>query len=136
MQYYQTKAEKITGSNFNEMRKKAEKLFDAIKKKSKRKPYVRSAYFDKSKIFLDYFWEHLYAKKNLRDKQRRLQYYAAALELMQKSRIRPDSVENPNIKREILHRFRGITKEHEAFIVQIKEDRKTGKRYFISIFPE
>lgn len=118
------------------MRKKAERIFDAIKKKSKRKPYIRSAYFSKSKIFLDYFWEHLYAKKNLRDKQRRLQYYAAAIELMQKSRIPPDSVNNPNTKREMLHRFRGITKEREAFIVQIKEDKKTGEKYFISIFPE
>ena len=136
MKYYQTKIGKITGSNFNEMRKKATKIFDEIKKKSKRKPYIRSTYFNKSKIFLDYFWEHLYAKQNRRDKIRRIQFYAAAIELLQNSRIRPESVKNPNNQNETLYRFYGKTTEQSPFVVQIKEDGKCGKKYFISIFPE
>ncbi|MFA7278279.1 MAG: hypothetical protein WC101_04845 [Candidatus Gracilibacteria bacterium] len=136
MQYYQTRAEKITGSNFNEMRKKAEKLFDAIKKKSKRKPYIRSAYFKKDKIFLDYFWGHLYAKQNRRDRIRRIQFYEAAIELLKNTRLQPVSVDNPNNKNETLYRFYGKTNEGCAFIVQIKEHKKSGQKYFISIFPE
>lgn len=118
------------------MYKKAELLFNEIKKKSKRKPYIRSAYFHRDKIFIDYFWEHLFHKKNLRDKQRRIALYAAAIELIQNTRFKPESKENPNDKAQILHRFYGATKEKETFAVQIKEDRKSRKKYFISVFPE
>lgn len=136
MEYYQTRAAKITGSNFNEMRKKAERLFDEIKRKSKRKPCVHSAYFNKSKIFIDYFWNHLYAKQNRRDRIRRIQFYAAAIELLQKSRINPESKENPNNRNEILHRFMGKSREGIEFIIQIKEYKKSGQKHLISIFPE
>lgn len=136
MQYYQTQVGKITGSNFNEMRKKATKIFDEIKRKSKRKPYIRCAYFNKSKIFLDYYWEHLHTKQNRRDKIRRIQFYAAAIELIRNNKIRPESKENPNNQNEILHRFKGKNKEGTGFIVQIKEYKKSGQKHLISIFPE
>ncbi len=135
MQYYQTKAEKNIGSNFKELRKKAEKIYFQIKKRSRRKPYIRSTYFNGSKVFIDYFWEHLHSK-NLRDKQRRLMVYAAALEVIKNSNIHPEAVENPNKKRELLYRFKGKTKDGILFTVQIKEDKKSGAKYFISVFPE
>lgn len=118
------------------MLKRAYIIYDSIKRRSKRKPYVRSQYFKRDKIFLDYFWEHLFAKQNLRDKQRRIALYAAAIELIQSTTLQPESKENPNDRKEILHRFRGRTKEKDTFAVQIKEDKKTGKKYFISAFPE
>ena len=136
MKYYQAKAGKIKGTNFKEMVQKAKKFFTNIQSKSKRKPYLRSKYFNKSKVFLDYFWEHLFGKQNLRDRQRRVQFYEAALELIENTNFAPQSKENPNMRREIMHRFYGVTKEKNPFIVQIKEDKRTNQKYFISVFPE
>lgn len=48
----------------------------------------------------------------------------------------PKSKENPNEPSEILHRFAGTTKEKDLFYVHIKEDKRTGQKYLISIFPE
>lgn len=37
---------------------------------------------------------------------------------------------------EIFHRFEGITKEKEIFYVQIKENIKTDRKEFMSVFPD
>ena len=71
MKFYQTKAKKLEGTDFHEVRKKAFYIYKQITNKSG----------------------------------------------------------------EILHRFAGSTKEKELFFVQIKEDKKTGQKYLISIFP-
>ena len=52
MQVYKTKANKYAGTDFNEVHKQAFGLYTEIKKRSKRRTYVRSAYFNKDKIFL------------------------------------------------------------------------------------
>jgi len=57
------------------------------------------------------------------------------LELAKNSRNRPVSKENPNKRGEILHRFAGLTRDKEVFFVQIKEDKKGKKKYFMSCFP-
>lgn len=97
---------------------------------------MRSAYFNKSKIFLAIFWEHLFSKENWKDRVRRLRYFIAAVELLEKSRFEPRSKENPNKKGEILHRFTGITKDNVVFYVQVKENKNTGQKHLISVFPE
>lgn len=107
-----------------------------IKRKSKRRTYVRSAYFNKNKIFLDLFWQHLFDKEKWQDRFRRLKYFGCAIELIQESRFAPKSKENPNNPSEILHRFYGSTAEKDAFYVQIKEDKRTGQKFLISTFPE
>lgn len=66
---------------------------------------------------------------------RRLKCFPAALELIEKTRITPISKDNPNQRDEILHRFYGRTKEGDAFMVQIKEFKRTGQKYLISVFP-
>ncbi|KKT71974.1 MAG: hypothetical protein UW66_C0017G0012, partial [Candidatus Moranbacteria bacterium GW2011_GWF1_44_4] len=68
MRVYQTKAKKLSGTDFQEVNRKAHEIYTQIKKKSKRRPYVRSAYFRKEKIFLELFWKHLYGKENWRDR--------------------------------------------------------------------
>ena len=136
MDVYKTKAGKIPGTEFHEVKSIALNIFKRIKKKSKRLPYVRSAYFYKDKIFLTLFLQHLFEKKDWRDRTRRLQYFEAAIELIEKSRFEPKSVENPNKKGELLHRFTGLTKDGGIFNVQIKEDKKSGKKYLISFFPK
>jgi CRISPR/Cas system-associated endoribonuclease Cas2 len=70
--------------------------------------YVRSLYFNKEKVFLD---------------------------LIQNSKFEPTSKENPNKRSEILHRFAGITSEKDLFFVQIKENKQSGTKWFMSVFP-
>ena len=135
MKVFQTTTIKLPGTDFHEIHSKARFVYKKIKSKSKRKPHIRSAYFKKDKIFLDYFWQHL-QQKNWKDRNRRLKYYPCALDLIKNSRIDPTSKQNPNNPTEILHRFAGLTKEKELFFVQIKEDKKTDQKYFMSVFPQ
>lgn len=134
-QIYQTKVSQFSGSDFHEVHEKAFAVYSKLKKKSKRRPYVRSVYFNKEKIFLDLFWHHLFEKKNWRDRVRRMKYYPCAIELIQNSRFEPYSKENPNRHSEILHRFVGSTRNGRLYHVQIKENKKTGRKYLISVYP-
>ncbi len=134
MQYYKTHVRKLPGTHAPRLMKKAFGLYKQIASQTKRRPYVRSAFFDKQKVFLGLFWQHLH-EKNLRDKARRLAYYPCAIELIQKSRHQPISKVNPNKKGEILHRFAGSTPDNEIFFVQIKEDRGSKEKWVISVFP-
>ena len=105
-----------------------------IEKSSGKQPYVRSAYFKKEKVFFNYFWPHIFQKPP-KERFKRLKYFKAAVELAKNSRNRPASKENPNKRGEILHRFAGLTRDKEVFFIQIKEDKKSKKKYFMSCFP-
>ncbi len=131
---YQTKIKKLPGTKYIEIRKQAIILFNQIKRRTKRKTYIRSAYFNKQKVFFDYFWPHL-MQKSLKERTRRLKYFSCAVDLARNSKMIPTSKENVDNKNEILHRFIGQTKEKEIFFVQIKENKKTGRKYFLSCFP-
>ena len=131
---YQSDKIKLAGTNYFEIRKQALFIFNQIKKKTKRRPYIRSSYFKKQKIFFDYFWTHL-RQKPPRERFKRLQYFEAAIDLIKNSRREPTSKQNPNKRGEIVHRFIGVTVNKEQFSVQIKEDLKTDKKYFMSCFP-
>jgi len=134
MKVYQVKVKKLSGTDYREIHSQALVIYKQIKSRTKRRPYMRSAYFKKDKIFLDYFWQHLW-QKNWRDRVRRLKYYPCALDMIRSSRVEPISKQNPNKPVEILHRFAGITKNKELFFIQIKEDRRTDQKSLISIFP-
>jgi len=135
MKVYQTKAKKLPGSNYHEVYAAARNYYNEIKKKTKRRPYIRSAYWKKEKVFFDYLWQHL-AQKTPRDRMRRLKFLNCAIELIKNSRQEPTELISKNNVHEILYRFAGITKDKELFLVQIKEDVKTGAKYFMSCFPE
>jgi len=135
MKIYQSKEGALSGSNFSEINKKAFRLYSEIKKRTKRRPYIRSAYFKKEKIFISLFWQHLHSKFNHRDKVRRVKYFACAIELIQKSRFDPESKESADRQSEMLHRFAGKSKDGQLFFVQIKEDKRSGEKSFISVFP-
>lgn len=134
MKVYQSKFKKLTGTDYKEIHSRALSVYKQIKSKTKREPYVRSVYFNKEKVFLDYFWQHL-QQKNWRDRNRRLKYYPCAIDLIRNSRLEPTSKQNPNKPIEILHRFAGLSKDKEIFYIQIKENKKTDKKYFMSVFP-
>lgn len=131
---YQTKANKLSGTSLKEIKKNALIFYKReIEKSSKKQPYVRSAYFKKEKVFFNYFWQHIF-QKSPKERFERLKYFKAAVDLVKNSRNQPTSKENPNKKGEILHRFAGLTRNKEIFYVQIKEDRKSKKKYFMSCF--
>ena len=134
MQYYKTKAGKLPGTSYKEVHKQARAVFNQIKKRTKRKPYIRSAYFNKQKIFFDFFWVHI-AQKREPDRVRRLKYFQCAIEVVKNSRINPKIMQNPANIQELLHKFGGVTKEKEKFIVQIKENVRTNRKQLMSIFP-
>jgi len=135
MKIYKTKSSLLSGTDFHEVHKKAFGVYRKIRCKSKRIPYVRSAYFKKDKVFLNIFWQHLWEKGKWQDRTRRLKYYEVAIELVCYSKFAPISKQNPNKTDEILHRFAGITSEGSMFYVQIKEDKRSGRKDLISIFP-
>ena len=129
---YQAKSKKIPGTGYGEILHNAFVAYDEVKRKSKRRPYIRSAYFQKEKIFLDYFREHLF-QKSPEERMKRLRYLKAALELIRNSKNEPTSKMNPNKKGEKIYRFFGLTAERELFCVQVKED-KNKRKYFMSCF--
>lgn len=130
---YKTKIDKLSGSSFKEIEKQAKKIFRSIK--TKRTPYLRSKYFKGEKVFLNIFWKHLYDKHE-KDRTRRLKFYECALDLIKNTTQDPTTKDNPNKLEEILWRFWGITKNNEFFRVQIKENKRSKRKDFISIIPD
>ncbi|NCQ06659.1 MAG: hypothetical protein GW815_03835 [Candidatus Moranbacteria bacterium] len=116
------------------MMRNAFAVYDEVKKKTKRRPYIRSAYFKKDKVFFDYFREHLFQKLP-KERVRRLKYFKAACELVKNSKLGPIEKIESFEKKEVLYRFSGLTAEKDLFYIQIKEDRKK-RLYFMSCFPE
>ncbi|MBL7159682.1 hypothetical protein ISS85_04350 [Candidatus Microgenomates bacterium] len=131
---YQTKTKKISATRFSDIWKESQLIYSKIKSRTKRKPYIRSAYFSKQKIFFSYFWIHL-SQKSPRQRRIRLKFFPCAIDLIKNSRNTPSSKINPNKRTEILHRFAGLTKNKELFFLQIKENIKTDKKYLMSVFP-
>ncbi len=131
---YKTNRYPISGGRYRDIERKAIGFFDGIKSKSKRRPYVRSKFFKKEKIFLDIFWRHLH-QKNWRDRKRRLSLFPCSIDLIQNTAIEPVSKINKKNKSRILHRFIGETPNNMLFAVQVVEEKKTGVKYLISVFP-
>ena len=135
MGVYISKNRRLSGTNWRQVMDNAFDQYKIIKRKTKRRPYVRSAYFTKEKVFLELFWHHLHEKQSLKDKTRRLKYFPCAIELIEKNRQEPSVKMNPNRSGELLYRFLGITPDGDSFAVQIKEDIKSRQKWLISIFP-
>lgn len=135
MNYFQTKTGLSTGTNYKEVKKKADKSFSKIRKRTKRQPYLRSAYFLKQKIFFNLFWKHIFDKP-YSVRIVRFKYFDATLDLIRNSRNHPVTIFNKRNKSEMLHRFHGLTKEKKKFIVQIKQVKRSGKLYLMSMYPE
>jgi hypothetical protein len=47
----------------------------------------------------------------------------------------PDTIFSTKDKGNILHRFLGETKEGKLFYVQVKQNKRTGRKDFMSAFP-
>ena len=125
--YYHSKAKRIAGSQYRDIERKARHIYNVVANQTKRNPYIRSRIFAGTKIFIKPFWEHLNQKKR-NDRRRRLRYLECAYELLRKTDVEPLSKPVPGDSRFVLHRFFGITHDGQRFIVQVKEDRKTGAK--------
>ncbi len=131
---FKTKNKRLSGTRYEDVYDQTFGLYDKIKRLTKRRPYIRSAYFKKQKVFIEIFRQHLY-QKNWRDRTRRMKFFPAGIELIKESKIAPKSMDNPNNLNETLHRFTGKTADGYLFSVQIKENKRTGEKALISIFP-
>lgn len=135
MRVYQSKYGKYSGSSLDELIGTARKEYHLIQKRTPRRvPYVRSKYFIKDKVFINNFWEHL-NQKSSKERVARLKYYSCAIDLLRNNTVSPDTIytyDNMNIG---LHRFYGKTKDGEYFCVQVKENKRTGRKDFMSVFP-
>lgn len=132
MLFWKVKAPVISTSSYTRMRNSALSIYRERERKSKRKPYIRSAYFKKEKIFLHHFWNHLF-EKNPKDRMRRMKFFGCALELLEHSTYPPEI--NYQTKKETLYRFYGKTSNDLAFVAQVKERNSTGNKFIISVFP-
>jgi hypothetical protein len=135
MQVYTSKYSRLPGTSFAEVMAAARREYHAVQKHTPRRiPYVRSGYFAKDKIFLNTFWDHL-KQKHPADLLRRLKFYIAAIDLMHSSKEAPVTIFSKDDMNVMLHRFHGVTKDGHYFNVQIKQNKRTGRKEFISVFP-
>lgn len=135
MQIFQSKYNQITGSSYSEIIKVARHEHRLIQKRTpKRQPYVRSQYFKRDKIFINDFWKHL-EQKNWADRTRRLKLFRCAIDLIRHTLRDPEIKQKIDKRSELLYRFTGMTGDGKKFYVQIKEDKRTGRKDFLSVFP-
>lgn len=134
MRYFQSKYTELPGTSLPEVIKHARREYHAIQKRSPRRvAYVRAKYF-RQKIFINTFWAHLDTKK-YQDCMRRLKLFNCAIDLLRGSNLPPIIKQTPNQTNEICYRFYGISKNGKKFCVQIKENKRTGRKDFMSVFP-
>jgi len=133
MKPYKTKIKQLSGTDFKEIRKKSTGFYNEIKRQTKKKPYVRSKYFKKEKIFLELFWGHLF-EKNYWDQTRRMKLFPCAIELIRNSDFAPVSKENVDKPSEILHRFAGITATNDCFLSRSKRTNTPIKNGLFRLF--
>lgn len=124
----------LPGHRYVEVVPQARKLLRELEKRTKRRPYVRSAYFRKEKIFFDYFWDHV-RQKLPSDQARRLKFLPCALELLQKSHHDPLTFQEPDRPDLLLHRFAGKTRDGRLFYVQVREEKRGSTKQCLSVFP-
>ena len=134
MEPYVTREILLSGTSYKDVYRKAIMIYNKIKSKSKRRPYVRSKYFNNEKVFLDYFWDHI-RSKSFKDRTRRLKYYLCCLDLIRNSKTHPNINTHSKESNEKLYRFSGTTLNNNIFFVQIKTNRKNQK-FLISVFPK
>jgi len=135
MQIFRSKFRETQGLDYKVIYKTAYASYKLLVTNPRRSPYVRSCYFGKEKIFLEVFWIHL-SQKSWRDRKRRLKYFSCAIDLIKNSLSDPVSVIEVKDKKSILYRFSGFSNSGKLFCVQIKHDKKSDRKWLISVFPE
>ena len=130
--YFQSRFEKLRGSNDKEVFYEARRVFRRYDNK-RRLPYVRSKYFGGQKVFLNMFYTHL-GQKSPKEQRKRIAFVACAIDLLKNTRIAPLFSDGFDGRKGEYYRFQGMTKSGEKFAVQVTKDKKNN-RYFMSCFP-
>jgi hypothetical protein len=133
MNAYKSKYGLLVGTDYSEVMSVARKEFNTIRKTTKRNPYVRSKYFKNDKVFLTIFWDHL-AQKHRKNAFKRLKFYKAGLDLIRNTTYSPDVLVDSKRQGIVLYRFYGKTKDNAEFCVQIKQDARSGRKDFMSVY--
>lgn len=133
MKIYKSKFGKLTGSDAQVITK-ARRDYRLIQKLTpRRKAYIRSPYFNKDKVFVSVFWDHL-GQKQATEQIIRLRYYRCAIDLLRNTTVEPDAIFSQSGLNYILYRFGGATSSGELFYVQVKHNKRTDRKDFISVF--
>jgi hypothetical protein len=130
-QAFLVKMQPLAGSTEERARKNALEYYQAIKRKTKRKPYIRAAFFEKQKIFLDVFWSHTF-EKSRKVRAERFKLFPCAIELLEKTTKTPEIYIPTQKKSETWLRFFGRTTTGVHFVVQVKS--RLGRFYLISVY--
>lgn len=132
---YRSKSPRLPGTSYREVISAARKEYHAIQKRTpRRQPYVRSTYFKEDKIFINQYFEHL-TQKNSADRLRRLRFFVAGIDTIRNCPTAPIATQNPNKADEILYRYNANTKDGYKFSVQLRENKITKRKDFMSTFP-
>lgn len=123
----------MAGSSRDELYSVAKKEYKKVEALTKRQPYVRSTYFNKDKIFVSIFWQHL-AKIQRTKQAKRLKLYKAAIDLLRNSHCEPETIFQKDDLSTLLHRFYGVTKDGTHFCVQVKHNKRSDRKDFMSVF--
>jgi hypothetical protein len=65
---------------------------------------------------------------------KRLKLYSAAIDLMRNSRCEPETIFSEDNLSILLHRFYGITKDGTEYCVQVKQNKRSGRKDFMLVF--
>jgi hypothetical protein len=130
---YTSKKPLLPGTSYDEVLSHARKEYKKIENLTKRQPYVRSKYFNKDKVFLSTFWSHL-MQKNRKVRTKRLELFDAAIDLLRNTRDEPETIFKRDDLSVMLHRFYGITRDGIEFCVQVKQEKRSGRKDFMSVF--
>lgn len=131
---FRCRSRPLTGHKYADIMPQIRQIFRALQRQTKRRTYVRSAFFKKDKIFFDYFWIHINQKLK-HDRTRRLRFFACALELLRVSKNPPRTFIKKELPNVIYHEFLGQARDGSRFAVIIKQHRDSGKKYLLSLFP-
>jgi len=132
---YKSKYGKLPGTSHADVIRAARYEYHKIQKRTpRRQPYVRAQYFKKDKVFINQFWEHL-KQKHPGEQLRRTKLFNCAIDLIRHTTVNPDTIYSYKHMNVSLHRFYGQTKEGYYFCVQIRENKRTNRKDFMSVFP-
>lgn len=133
---YKSKYGLLAGTDYEEVMHVARREHHLIQRRNpRRQPYVRSKYFNGDKVFINIFWNHL-AQKRKGEQMKRAKLLAAAIDLLRNTSIPPRTIFSKDNLNELLHRFTGQTRDGVIFYVQIKENKKSDRKDFMSVFPK
>jgi len=135
MNIFKSKYGLLAGTDYREVMRTARREYQVMQRRNpRRQPYIRSDYFSGDKIFVNIFWNHL-AQKRKGDQMKRAKLLACAIDLLRNSTVPPDTIFSKASPNEMLHRSTGQTKDGQPFYVQVKQNKKTGRKDFMSVFP-